>query len=156
MDATHLSERAKLMYPEELVHHFLDRLSAGDIRAALDLVDEHIVYTNVGFPAAHGRRQTTFVLRQLGRPVMGFGVKVVNSATNGAVVLTERVDELRIGKLRAQFWVCGRFEVRSGRITVWRDYFDVFDMGKAFVRGIAALVVPSIQPPLDLPTAGRR
>lgn len=138
-----------LMEAEEVVHRFLDRLSAGDTRGALDLVDDHIVYTNVGFPTARGRRQTAFVLTQLDRPFMGFGVKVVNSATDGAVVLTERVDELRIGKLRAQFWVCGRFEVRSGRITVWRDYFDVVDMGKAFIRGIVALVIPSIQKPLN-------
>ncbi|MFC7446914.1 limonene-1,2-epoxide hydrolase family protein [Rhodococcus daqingensis] len=137
------------MEPDDVVRQFLDRLSAGDTRGALGLVDDGIVYTNVGFPTARGRRQTAFVLRQLDRPFMGFGVKVVNSAADGAVVLTERVDELRIGKLRAQFWVCGRFEVRAGRITVWRDYFDLFDMTKAFVRGIAALVVPSIQKPLN-------
>lgn len=129
------------MEPEEVVHQFLDRLSAGDTSAALALVDEHITYTNVGFPTVRGRRRTAFVLEQLERPGMGFGVTVVNSAAAGAVVLTERVDELRIGKLRARFWVCGRFEVRSGRITVWRDYFDLFDMTKAFVRGAGALVV---------------
>jgi limonene-1,2-epoxide hydrolase len=22
-------------------------------------------------------------------------------------------------------WVCGTFEVRDGRITLWRDYFDI-------------------------------
>ncbi|MFE3293637.1 limonene-1,2-epoxide hydrolase family protein [Rhodococcus sp. NPDC059234] len=137
------------MEPVDVVTQFLDRLSGGDIRGALDLVDDDIVYTNVGFPTARGRRQTAFVLRQLDKPFMGFAVQMVNSAADGAVVLTERVDELRVGRFRAQFWVCGRFEVRAGRLTVWRDYFDVFDMAKALARGLAALVVPSIQKPLN-------
>ncbi|MFC9789441.1 limonene-1,2-epoxide hydrolase family protein [Rhodococcus sp. NPDC127528] len=143
------------MEPVEVVHQFLGRLSGGDLRGALDLVDDGIVYTNVGFPTARGRRQAAFVLKQLDRPFMGFAVQTVNSAADGPVVLTERVDELRVGRLRAQFWVCGRFEVRAGRITVWRDYFDVFDMTKAFARGLVALVIPSIQKPLNQVDATR-
>ena len=46
-------------------------------------------------------------------------------AVNGASVLTERTDVLVIGPVRMQFWVCGVFEVHNGRITLWRDYFDL-------------------------------
>jgi limonene-1,2-epoxide hydrolase len=41
--------------------------------------------------------------------------------------------------------VCGVFEVRDGRITLWRDYFDMYDMLKATVRGVLGLVVPSLR-----------
>lgn len=44
-----------------------------------------------------------------------------------------------------QFWVCGVFEVDDGRITLWRDYFDVYDMFKGLLRGLVALVVPSLK-----------
>jgi limonene-1,2-epoxide hydrolase len=47
-----------------------------------------------------------------------------------------------------QFWVCGVFEVSGGRITLWRDYFDVWDMTKALVRGLAGAVVPALRPSL--------
>jgi limonene-1,2-epoxide hydrolase len=36
------------------------------------------------------------------------------------------------------FWVCGTFEVRDGRITLWRDRFDYADLTWAFLRGTAA------------------
>jgi limonene-1,2-epoxide hydrolase len=77
---------------------------------------------------------------------IGFEVKIHRIATEGDAVLTERTDALVIGPLRLQFWVCGVFEVREGRITLWRDYFDLFDMAKATVRGIAATVFPSLRP----------
>ena len=33
------------------------------------------------------------------------------------------------------FWVCGTFEVRNGRIVLWRDYFDYANFVWAFVKG---------------------
>ena len=66
-------------------------------------------------------------------------------AADGAAVLTERTDALIFGPLRLQFWVCGVFEVHDGQITLWRDYFDFFDMFKATLRGLAGLVLPSLR-----------
>jgi limonene-1,2-epoxide hydrolase len=60
-------------------------------------------------------------------------------------VLTERTDALIFGPLRLQFWVCGVFEVHGGRITLWRDYFDLWDITKATLRGVAATVLPSLR-----------
>jgi limonene-1,2-epoxide hydrolase len=51
-----------------------------------------------------------------------------------------------MGPLRLQFWVCGVFEVHDGRITLWRDYFDLFDLFKATLRGIIGIAVPSLRP----------
>jgi limonene-1,2-epoxide hydrolase len=48
--------------------------------------------------------------------------------------------------LRLQFWVCGVFEVDDGRITLWRDYFDFYDFGKAIFRGIVGVAVPALRP----------
>ena len=107
-------------------------------------MDDNVVYENVGFPTVHGRARVIKGFRQLeGR--MGLEVKIHRIAADGAAVLTERTDALIVGPLRLQFWVCGVFEVHGGRITLWRDYFDFFDMFKATLRGIAALVVPSLK-----------
>ena len=64
-----------------------------------------------------------------------FEVKIHRIATDGSAVLTERTDALIFGPLRLQFWVCGVFEVHDGQITLWRDYFDFFDMFKATLAG---------------------
>ena len=44
-----------------------------------------------------------------------------------------------------EIWVCGTFEVHAGRTTLGRDCFDMFDMVKAVVRGLAAIVFPSLR-----------
>ena len=62
-------------------------------------------------------------------------MKIHRIAADGAAVLTEHTDALIVSPLRVQFWVCGVFEVHDGRITLWRDYFDLFDVVKATVRG---------------------
>ena len=79
---------------------------------------------------------------------MGFEVKFHRNVADGGTVLNERTDAMVFGPLRLQFWVCGVFEVHDGRITLWRDYFDFFDFGKAIVRGIVGLAVPALRPTL--------
>ena len=87
-------------------------------------------------------------LLRRGQGRVGFEVKFHRIAADGNTVLTERTDALIIGPLRLQFWVCGVFEVHGGRITLWRDYFDMLDITKATLRGLAATVVPSLRPTL--------
>jgi limonene-1,2-epoxide hydrolase len=126
------------------VEGFLNALQDADYEAADAALDDNLVYVNVGLPAIHGRAKTMKLLRQMdGRAA--FEVKIHRIAADGAAVLTERTDALIFGPLRLQFWVCGVFEVHNGRITLWRDYFDFFDMLKATARGLAALVLPSLR-----------
>ena len=43
--------------------------------------------------------------------------------------------------------MCGVFEVHGGKITLWRDYLDFFDvLVKAPLRALVGLVVPSLSP----------
>jgi limonene-1,2-epoxide hydrolase len=126
------------------VERFLNALQDQDLETADAALDDNLVYENVGWPTIHGRHRTMKLMRRMeGR--MEFEVKIHRIAADGAAVLTERTDALIFGPLRVQFWVCGIFEVHNGRIILWRDYVDAFDMFKGFVRGLAALVVPSVK-----------
>ena len=58
------------------------------------------------------------------------------------VVLTERTDGISAGRFFCQFWVYGRFEVRGGKITVWRDSFDWGDITVGALRGAVGIVIP--------------
>lgn len=131
------------------VEVFLSALQAEDLDTASAVLDDNLVYENVGFPTIRGRARTVKLFRRLqgkGR----FEVKTHRIAVNGASVLTERTDVLIIGPVRLQFWVCGVFEVTDGRITLWRDYFDMYAMVKAIVRGILGAFVPALKPtPLE-------
>ncbi|AZG45139.1 limonene-1,2-epoxide hydrolase family protein [Gordonia insulae] len=135
--------------PIDIVTEFLDDLARGNVAAALDDLDEHIAYTNVSTPTVHGKRKVAKIFGGMDKlSWAGFNYRMVNVSSDGPVVLTERVDELRMGPVVMQFWVCGRFEVAEGRITVWRDYFDYFDMAKGLIRGLLAAVIPAVQKPL--------
>lgn len=131
--------------PREVVEAFLATLEADEVDAALALVAEDIAYTNVSLPTINGRARVGDVLRGLDRPTVGFEAYLHAISADGPVVLTERTDVITVGPVRAQFWVCGRFEVHDGRITVWRDYFDWVDIGRATIRGLVGAVVPSVR-----------
>lgn len=135
--------------PIDVVTDFLDALARSDSAAALADVDDNIAYTNVSLPTVRGKRAVRRIFAGMdGRDWVGFDYVMVNVSADDGVVLTERVDELSIGPVVLQFWVCGRFEVANGRITVWRDYFDYYDMTKALLRGLAAAVIPPLRRPL--------
>ncbi len=118
-----------------VVETFLGALADRDIDAAVALLDDHVTYQNVPFPAARGIRAVDKQLRTMARYGSGFEVVHHNIAANGPVVLTERTDILSVGPVHAAFWVCGTFEVHDGRITLWRDRFDFVDFALAWVRG---------------------
>ena len=132
--------------PIAVVEGFLAAMAAGDSAGAAQLIDDDILYVNVGLPKIRGRRDVEKVLRGLDRPSLGFEVYLHAISAEGNVVLTERTDVLLIGPVRAQFWVWGRFEVVNGRITLWRDSFDFWDLLRANLRGLVGALVPSLRP----------
>ena len=133
------SDSVSTLTPTEVVTSFLAALADHDVDAAMALVDDDVVYTNVGLRPLHGAAATRRFLAKLGRP--GYGFEVVNHhvLADGPVVVTERTDVIVARGVRLQLWVWGRFEVHGGKITVWRDSYDYLDMAKATARGVAGL-----------------
>ncbi len=132
--------------PIQLVERFLYLMSVKDLDGATELLSEDVEYANVGLPTVRGRGR----VRRLGRATLGlngagFEVYVHAISASGSTVLTERTDVLKFRRLRAQFWVCGRFDVRDGQIVLWRDYFDQANVLPAFARGLLGVIVPAIR-----------
>lgn len=132
--------------PQAVVETFLAALVAKDLDRASALVDDEILYVNVGLPSVQGRREFTRVLDLLGRPSVGFEVYLHAISADGPTVLTERTDAIVIGSMRVQFWVCGRFDVVDGRITLWRDAFDFLDVMRGSLRGLLGIARPARRP----------
>ncbi|KQR95966.1 limonene-1,2-epoxide hydrolase [Williamsia sp. Leaf354] len=129
-----------------IVTDFLHALRDEDFDAAAALLADDLVYENVGLPTIRGARRAMALFRRMeGR--VAFDVIVHRSTSNGSTVMNERTDALTFGPVRLQFWVCGVFEVTGGRITLWRDYFDLADMTKGLVRGVLGAAVPALGRP---------
>ena len=57
--------------------------------------------------------------------------ELLNLVESGDVVIAERVDKTQVGDKRVDLPCCGVFEMRDGKIAVWRDYFDMQTYVKA-------------------------
>lgn len=132
--------------PQEVTEAFLAALADKDVETANALIDDDILYVNVGLPSVRGRQQMQRVFDLLARPESAFEVYLHSISADGPTVLTERTDVIVNRRLRAQFWVWGRFEVRDGKITLWRDSFDYLDLARSGVRGLAGALFPSLRP----------
>ena len=141
MTATETERSTETIAP---VAAFLDALVRGDREAALGLVTEDLTYINVGMPTIRGRRGLDRAFGGLWRGRARFGYHMNHVAAEGDVVLTDRVDWITVGRFRAVFWVYGRFVVKDGQITVWRDSFDYADMAVGIVRGLVGVLVPAV------------
>ena len=126
----------------EVVRSFLGALEALDADTLLELTDPEIVYQNVPFPPARGIDEFERQMRWFERQATGFEAQVHNIAADRAVVLTERTDVLSRGRFSAAFWVCGTFEVRDGKVVLWRDRFDFADVIVACVKGLVRALLP--------------
>ena len=129
--------------PRLVVERFLDLLRAGDIDGGVGLLGADVQYTNVGLPTVRGRERVRRLFRALSRDGAAFDVYIHAISADGATVLTERTDVLRFRRLTVQLWVCGRFDVRDGRIVLWRDYFDYLAFATATIRGLLGIVFPA-------------
>ncbi len=128
-----------------VVEKFLYAMRDKDFDTIESLMADDIVYENYGYTRMRGARRVAKLLRAMQRPGMGFDVRIHRNVAEGDSVLNERTDVLIFGRFRMIFGVCGVFEVREGRITLWRDYLDLFDFMKGIARGLAGLAVPALQ-----------
>ncbi|MGZ3455159.1 MAG: limonene-1,2-epoxide hydrolase family protein [Polyangiales bacterium] len=116
------------MTPIETVQSFLTALERGDRDAAFALLADDVVYQNVPFPADRGKAAVMRTFARFEKVMTSFEVQMKNIAANGDIVLTERIDILKGPMLHLDIWVCGTFEVKNGKITLWRDYFDLAEV----------------------------
>ncbi|MBJ7458031.1 MAG: nuclear transport factor 2 family protein [Thermoleophilaceae bacterium] len=131
----------------ETVTDFLLALEDADIDRALSALTNDIQWINVSLPTVQGKAGVERIFRSAQRAGGGFRVHFHTIAQAGDIVLTERTDAVTLGRFEHRFWVVGRFELRDGKICVWRDAFDWGDLLVGFVRALAGIAVPALNRP---------
>jgi limonene-1,2-epoxide hydrolase len=125
----------------ETVRAFLGALEESNVDRALTYVTPDVVYQNVPLSPARGVREFEKQMRTLVKLVEHFEARIHHIAVDGNFVLTERTDVLERAGFRLSLWVCGTFEIRDGRITLWRDYFDWAAVSLALLRGLPRMAI---------------
>ena len=62
-------------------------------------------------------------------------LEIHHQVASDHVVLQERTDRLTMNGKPVTLPICGVFEIADGRITAWREYFDLGPVRAAYERG---------------------
>jgi limonene-1,2-epoxide hydrolase len=86
------------------------------------------IYENVGMSKCIGKEQCLAFTDWYDQTTGGgwMVAKTLTTAVSGAMVLNERIDDMVDGQgnVFVTTPVMGSFEVKDGKILVWKDYFD--------------------------------
>ena len=111
--------------PMEIVTQFCDQVAGGDAAKAAAFFADDAIYHNIPLDPVSGRD----AIRDTVGMFLGMADKVwfdtLHIVAEGPLVMTERVDHFVMGDRDIALPVMGAFEVHDGKITAWRDYFDM-------------------------------
>jgi limonene-1,2-epoxide hydrolase len=113
------------MNPEETVTAFCAAIATGDLDTILGYFTTDAVYHNIPMAPVQGTDAIRATLTSFLSPDTNVEFQVLHQAARGNVVLNERVDVFKTGEKVVSLPVMGVFEVADGKITAWRDYFDL-------------------------------
>jgi limonene-1,2-epoxide hydrolase len=113
------------MTPLAIVNAFIAGCEQMDLDTALELVADDVEYHNMPIDPVFGPDG----IRQVLTMFMGGATEVEwvvhREACVGNVVFNERTDRFLIDGRWVELPVVGVWDVRDGKITRWRDYFDL-------------------------------
>ena len=108
-----------------LVNQFIRLIEAKDLDAAVALVTDDCEYDNVPMRKVYGPTGIKEGLERFLAPATRVEWKIHREAAQGNVVFNERTDEFDFPTGNIAIPVTGVFEITNGKISLWRDYFDL-------------------------------
>lgn len=126
--------------PRDVVEQFMAAMARLDYDAAMAFVSTDVEYTNMPDPSTtmRGPDGIRAALEPFFAPTITNEWVITNVAVNGPVVMMERLDRHRLPGGWAELPVVGVFEVHDGKITRWRDYFDLATIRNGFAANLAS------------------
>ncbi|MGZ4690850.1 MAG: limonene-1,2-epoxide hydrolase family protein [Acidimicrobiia bacterium] len=115
---------------EDAVRTFLDLGVEGDVAASVEcLADDALYHLNSWNAPFVGRDAIRADFDRQRTLWSDFRYQLLNIATGGNVVFTERIDTVRVDGRDVSIHVAGVFEFDdAGKIASWRDYFDTAEI----------------------------
>jgi limonene-1,2-epoxide hydrolase len=108
-----------------LVRRFFEACVRADPDEFADYFTEDAVWWNSPWQPIKGRPAIREALRQGARRMKALPWEVRHIVAQGNIVLTERVDHFLVGENRISVPCMGILELRDGKISAWRDYWDL-------------------------------
>jgi len=109
----------------ETVQEFCAAFARRDSAELLEYFADGAVYHNMPMAPVAGKDAIKGVLDMFLKPAQSVEFVMLRIAGAGDAVLTERLDRFVLGGRAVELPVAGVFELKDGKITAWRDYFDM-------------------------------
>jgi len=110
---------------EEIIRNFIAAWSRLNTEELVAYFCEDGIYHNMpADPVAGHEALTGFI----GAFISGWDKtdwEILNLLVDGDIVIVERMDRTVAGGKSVDLPCCGVFEMRNGKVAVWRDYFDM-------------------------------
>ncbi len=111
--------------PIEIVRDFCALWAKGDLDAIIECFTDDAVYHNIPVAPVTGKDAIRQTIAGFTAGVDTVEFRVNNIAADGNVVMTERVDAFITPTVTIELPVMGTFEITGGKVSAWRDYFDL-------------------------------
>lgn len=110
---------------EETVRRFCAAFARRDVDELCSYFSPDAVYHNIPMAPAEGIDAIRASVEMFVPTSPYVEFELLNLASDGPVVFTERIDRMEFAGKAVELPVTGVFEVEGGRIKAWRDYFDM-------------------------------
>jgi limonene-1,2-epoxide hydrolase len=110
---------------ERIVRDLCATFAKHEAEAFRPFFTDDVVYHNIPMDPAVGIDATIAFIEGFFAMCQSLVIETVHLAVRDNVVLTERIDTFTVGEKVAALPVMGTFEIRDGKISAWRDYFDL-------------------------------
>ena len=116
---------------EKIIRDFIEAWSRLDPEELSLYFTEDGVYHNMPAAPVAGRENVKKMIAGFTRPWTQTHWEILHLVSSGDVVIAERIDRTKAGDKAVDLPCTGVFEMKNGRIKVWRDYFDMGTYVKA-------------------------
>lgn len=109
----------------QIIRNFIAAWSRLDVEELLDYFTEDGTYYNMPLEPVSGRDNVRQLIAGFLSSWTATEWEILNLLADGDVVIAERLDKTKAGDKSVDLPCTGVFEMRDGKIAVWRDYFDM-------------------------------
>ena len=115
----------------DLIREFCSAWSRLDPTELAQYFTEDGVYHNMPTGPVEGRAEVEQFIRGFTASWTATEWEIISLAEGEGVVIAERLDRTTAGDKSVDLPCTGIFELRDGKIAVWRDYFDLGTYARA-------------------------
>jgi len=110
---------------EKLVTDFCQSWTRKNVDEILGYLTDDCFYHNIPMEPCEGKAAIRKFIEPFMKDADTVNFEIKHTTSAGNVVMNERVDRFVMGPKKIELPVAGVFEVHGGKISAWRDYFDL-------------------------------